>query len=163
MHEKLLTIAPEDERARNLLVMVLHRAAQQAADSDALNRLRRAVELAPDAAFLRPGYLDALYRNGRSSELVTVYEGLPEGESLAAPLLSAVAGAYREAGYAIGTAYQLADDLLDETGSESAIGKTLGTDRSRNKFTLAQADELSHSQLAVVICELRIKEFGSRE
>jgi len=43
-----------------------------------------------------------------------------------------------EAGYLIGTAYQLGDDLLDEIGSESALGKTLGTDRAREKPTLPQ-------------------------
>ena len=46
--------------------------------------------------------------------------------------------AYREAGYLIGAAYQLADDLMDESGNEEEIGKTLGTDRARNKFTLVQ-------------------------
>jgi len=52
-----------------------------------------------------------------------------------APLCSAL----EEAGYRIGTAYQLADDLLDLTGSEEVAGKTLGTDLERGKFTLAQA------------------------
>lgn len=46
--------------------------------------------------------------------------------------------AFEEAGYKVGTAYQLADDLLDEIGNEGVIGKTLGTDRKRSKYTLAQ-------------------------
>jgi heptaprenyl diphosphate synthase len=46
--------------------------------------------------------------------------------------------AMEEAGYRIGTAYQLADDLIDESGDEIAAGKTLGTDRLRRKYTLAQ-------------------------
>lgn len=46
-----------------------------------------------------------------------------------------------EAGYRIGTAYQLADDLLDVVGSEEVSGKTLGTDVMRRKFTLAQSGE----------------------
>ncbi len=46
--------------------------------------------------------------------------------------------ALEEAGYRIGTAYQLADDLLDVTGSERVSGKTLGTDLGRGSFTLAQ-------------------------
>ena len=45
--------------------------------------------------------------------------------------------ALEEAGYCTGTAYQLADDLLDATGSEEAAGKTLGTDALRKKATLA--------------------------
>ena len=47
--------------------------------------------------------------------------------------------ALAEAGYCIGTAYQLGDDLLDVSGSEQAAGKTLGTDQQRSKFTLPQA------------------------
>lgn len=44
-----------------------------------------------------------------------------------------------EVGYRIGTAYQIADDLLDIIGEESVAGKTLGTDMTRGKFTLAVA------------------------
>ena len=46
--------------------------------------------------------------------------------------------ALEEAGYRIGTAYQLADDLLDIMGSEDVAGKTLGADSKRRKFTLPQ-------------------------
>ena len=43
--------------------------------------------------------------------------------------------ALNEAGYLVGTAYQLADDVLDVKGSEATAGKTLGTDRVRAKTT----------------------------
>jgi geranylgeranyl pyrophosphate synthase len=46
--------------------------------------------------------------------------------------------ALEEAGYRIGTAYQLADDLIDEKGDCKKCGKTLGTDRLRQKYTLAR-------------------------
>jgi geranylgeranyl pyrophosphate synthase len=46
--------------------------------------------------------------------------------------------ALEEAGYRIGCAYQIADDLVDENSTEALTGKTLGTDRLRRKFTLAQ-------------------------
>lgn len=49
---------------------------------------------------------------------------------------AALAAALEEAGYQLGTAYQLADDLLDVMGDEQSAGKTLGTDRQRGKFTL---------------------------
>jgi len=49
---------------------------------------------------------------------------------------SALHGAITEAGYRIGTAYQVADDLLDVVGDEAAAGKTLGSDTRRAKFTL---------------------------
>lgn len=44
--------------------------------------------------------------------------------------------ALEEAGYCIGTGYQLADDLLDLVGREEDAGKTLGTDAARAKSTL---------------------------
>lgn len=46
--------------------------------------------------------------------------------------------ALEEAGYSVGTAYQLADDILDVVGHEDEAGKTLGTDAARGKFTISQ-------------------------
>ena len=51
---------------------------------------------------------------------------------------SVLSGSLEEAGYRIGTAYQLADDLCDAIGNEKRMGKTLGTDSARGKFTLPQ-------------------------
>ena len=48
-----------------------------------------------------------------------------------------------EVGYRLGTAYQLADDLIDVLGDEEKIGKTLGTDSKRRKFTLAQKEKFT--------------------
>jgi geranylgeranyl pyrophosphate synthase len=50
-----------------------------------------------------------------------------------------LAEALRNAGYAVGTAYQLADDLLDISGDASLAGKTLGTDAATEKLTAASA------------------------
>jgi heptaprenyl diphosphate synthase len=50
----------------------------------------------------------------------------------------ALSRALEQAGYDVGTAYQMADDMLDVFGDESQAGKTLGTDRSRGKGTLPQ-------------------------
>ena len=47
--------------------------------------------------------------------------------------------ALREAGYLLGTAYQLADDLLDVSGITHLTGKTSGTDQARAKATAAGA------------------------
>jgi len=52
-----------------------------------------------------------------------------------------LSSALEEVGYRIGTAYQLADDLLDETGEIDTAGKTLGTDVLRRKFTLTQSPD----------------------
>ncbi len=45
--------------------------------------------------------------------------------------------ALRRAGYALGTAYQLADDLLDTSPSPLAADKSLGTDSATGKLTAA--------------------------
>ncbi len=47
--------------------------------------------------------------------------------------------ALREAGFILGTAYQLVDDILDESGNEAVSGKTLGTDQQRGKTTAITA------------------------
>jgi octaprenyl-diphosphate synthase len=44
--------------------------------------------------------------------------------------------ALRHYGLALGTAYQLYDDCLDVLGSETAAGKSLGTDLAKGKVTL---------------------------
>jgi geranylgeranyl pyrophosphate synthase len=51
------------------------------------------------------------------------------------PELSA---ALQEAGYLAGTAYQLADDILDANGDAESAGKTLGRDEARDKTTAAR-------------------------
>ncbi len=51
------------------------------------------------------------------------------------------AKALREAGYILGTAYQLADDVLDASGNEAVSGKTLGTDHQRGKTTAITATQ----------------------
>jgi geranylgeranyl pyrophosphate synthase len=62
--------------------------------------------------------------------------------------------ALAEAGYCVGTAYQIADDLLDEIGDEAVIGKTLGTDRKRRKYTLAQDGRFSEAAIRSEISDL---------
>lgn len=52
---------------------------------------------------------------------------------------AALSAALRRAGYALGTAYQLADDLLDASPNAALAGKTLGTDAQANKLTAATA------------------------
>lgn len=47
--------------------------------------------------------------------------------------------ALEDAGYAVGTAYQLADDLLDAHGRSLPAGKTLGNDARTGKTTAASA------------------------
>ena len=74
---------------------------------------------------------------------------------------SADADALEEAGYLIGTAYQLADDLVDVLGSESAAGKTLGTDRRRSKYTLALSGDGGREGLRERIQEICCDAMGA--
>ena len=55
----------------------------------------------------------------------------------------ALAATLRESGYAVGSAYQLADDILDVNGSEAEAGKTLGTDEARLKTTAVSASAIT--------------------
>lgn len=47
----------------------------------------------------------------------------------------------KEAGYLLGTVYQLADDILDTRGEDAGSGKTLGTDAARGIVSAAHLDE----------------------
>lgn len=52
--------------------------------------------------------------------------------------------ALQEASYAIGTAYQLSDDLFDASGSPESASKTLGSDAVLAKITAASAYRSCH-------------------
>lgn len=52
--------------------------------------------------------------------------------------------AFKNAGYAVGTAYQLGDDLVDAYGDSAVTGKTLGSDAKAGKITAASACRVSN-------------------
>lgn len=90
---------------------------------------------------------ELVYR-GRQIDVATCLE-LAEGKTgalfafaagAAAPADTDSAAALSLAGLRLGTAYQLADDLIDVVGSEAEVGKTLGTDGQREKYTLPQIE-----------------------
>lgn len=63
--------------------------------------------------------------------------------------------ALREAGFILGTAYQLADDILDASGNEEISGKTLGTDHLRKKTTaLTAQSDAPEDPIAYIFCML---------
>jgi geranylgeranyl pyrophosphate synthase len=64
--------------------------------------------------------------------------------------------ALEEAGYCVGTAYQLTDDLLDSLGLEHRCGKTLGSDASRGVCTMvnrSRADLAEIRRQVVRLCQ----------
>ncbi len=72
---------------------------------------------------------------GKTGPLFAFVAGTCGGED------ETLCGLLEEAGYRIGTAYQLTDDLVDILGAECTVGKTLGTDLIRGKFTLPQISD----------------------
>ena len=64
------------------------------------------------------------------------------------------ANVLRECGFNIGTAYQLADDILDACGDEDLSGKTLGIDQKRGKTTAITAFDGSPNNQVEYIEEL---------
>src|SRR5207249_5511155 len=71
---------------------------------------------------------------------------------------------FKKFGVQIGTAYQIYDDCLDIAGTESATGKTLGTDLRKGKFTLPvliflrSASEFERERSCQLVLEERIEE-----
>jgi len=67
-------------------------------------------------------------------------------------------------GFQIGTAYQIYDDCVDIAGSESATGKTLGTDLRKGKFTLPvliflrSASEFERERCCQLILDEQVEE-----
>ncbi|HHY84557.1 MAG TPA: polyprenyl synthetase family protein [Verrucomicrobia bacterium] len=66
--------------------------------------------------------------------------------------------ALRQFGLAFGTAYQIYDDCVDLFGSESAAGKSLGTDLAKGKLTLPvlllweRASQADRARLEELVC-----------
>lgn len=69
-----------------------------------------------------------------------------------------VIGALKVFGAKLGVAYQIYDDVLDLVGSEEEIGKTLGTDLQKGKFTLPVLLLLQSGKNVSVLRELLLKE-----
>lgn len=97
-YERILAAAPGSEKARNLLAMVLLRAAQDAGEAEAPALLERAAALAPGSALHQEAYLASLAESGRNEALVEAHAALPEGTPLSPDLQLKIAAVYRDRG-----------------------------------------------------------------
>jgi octaprenyl-diphosphate synthase len=91
--------------------------------------------------------------------------------STAAELAAIISGAdpkvletFKNFGFQIGTAYQIYDDCVDLAGTESATGKTLGTDLRKGKFTLPvliflrSASEFERERCCQLVLDEKVEE-----
>ncbi|EAU40345.1 geranyltranstransferase (farnesyl-diphosphate synthase) [Fulvimarina pelagi HTCC2506] len=78
-----------------------------------------------------------------------------EGGAIAAAASSEDQRRLRRFGEIIGLAFQLADDLLDETADAAQLGKAAGKDRARGKKTLPalKGIEWTRNRLAALVAE----------
>lgn len=65
--------------------------------------------------------------------------------------------ALKEAGYDLGTAYQLADDILDANGTPEQSGKSHGSDEARHKTTAVTANHDHARDPALYVSDLCAK------
>lgn len=96
---------------------------------------------------------DLLYtgRTGGERELEFIYRN-KTGKLIAAPVVMGAILAdgdvqtMRKFGDALGTLFQLTDDILDVKGEQSAMGKTLGKDKEEDKLTCVKVYGMERSE-----------------
>ena len=120
--------------------------------------LVRGLSQAAGSAGMVAGQAIDLYYEGRpdvSREILFALHRQKTGAMIAFAVLAGgiVAGAGREDlvrletyGQSIGLAFQIADDVLDETGSQEELGKDAGSDREKNKLTAVSLLGLDESR-----------------
>jgi geranylgeranyl diphosphate synthase type II len=129
------------------------------------DRALRAVSLVARAAgssgMVGGQFLDMLYtaRQGVSLEELAATHAMKTGALLRAACEcgAVLAGADEQGaaalaayGRAIGAAFQITDDILDETGTEATLGKPVGSDAARNKNTYPSLLGLEKSRAAAL-------------
>ncbi|MEN6306818.1 MAG: polyprenyl synthetase family protein [Anaerohalosphaeraceae bacterium] len=105
---------------------ILSQTAEQICQGELLQNLRQG-----DFSLNEEDYLEMI--EGKTASLFSAGCMLGAIASKADPVLEDM---LREYGRCVGMAFQITDDILDITGDDKQIGKTLGTDLGQNKLTL---------------------------
>jgi len=105
---------------------ILSQTAEQICQGELLQNLRQG-----DVSLTEEDYLEII--EGKTASLFSAACVLGAVASRANPVLEDM---LREYGRCVGMAFQITDDILDITGDDKRIGKTLGTDLGQNKLTL---------------------------
>lgn len=98
--------------------------------------------------------LEAEGREASLDEVLAIHRAKTGALITASAVIGALAGgadrrkvdAIRAYGEALGLAFQIADDLLDATGTVAELGKAAGKDRERRKSTFATAMSLEEAR-----------------
>jgi geranylgeranyl pyrophosphate synthase len=98
--------------------------------------------------------LEAEGREASLEEILAIHRAKTGALIAASAVIGAIAGgagkekldAIRAYGEALGVAFQIADDLLDITGTAAELGKAAGKDRERKKATFASALPLDEAR-----------------
>ena len=92
----------------------------------------QAIDLAAVGGTLSAPELEDMHRRKTGA---LIHASVMLGAQAAAPVEPTVLTALDRYGWAVGLAFQIVDDVLDEEGETQALGKTSGADRARGKPT----------------------------
>ncbi|MBI3161985.1 MAG: polyprenyl synthetase family protein [Chloroflexi bacterium] len=76
------------------------------------------------------------YYNRIYAKTASLFEMTARAASMVSPVDDEITESMRDFGYQIGMAFQIADDILDFNGEQSAVGKPLGSDLHNGLITL---------------------------
>ena len=92
----------------------------------------QAIDLAAVGGVLTPVELEEMHRRKTGA---LIHASVMLGAWAAAPIDPPILAALDRYGWAVGLAFQIIDDVLDEEGDTQTLGKTSGSDRARGKPT----------------------------
>lgn len=134
------TVAADEQLATDTRVRLVRELARA---SGALGMVAgQMVDLESENVDIDGDTLEAMHRR-KTGDLISTSVGF--GATLTGAG-DAPAAALQAFGYALGLAFQVRDDILDETGDTQKLGKQAGADRSRRKSTFVSLHGLNSAQ-----------------